>query len=128
MAHLPVQDVIIELCSDGLSLGDLPKTLAKLLKSVGYNHAPFYLSTWGLTLGGELVWFVQVVLYVKHLSFCVLMIRHTYYTTPSATFNDGIQDAAYQALTALCEEIRQDHRDKQVRRITEKYTQKLEDL
>jgi DNA repair ATPase RecN len=28
----------------------------------------------------------------------------------------------------LCEEIHKDRRDKQVRRITEKYTQKLEDL
>jgi hypothetical protein len=45
MAHLPVQDVVIELYSDGLSAGDLPKTLAELLKSVGYNHAPFYLGT-----------------------------------------------------------------------------------
>jgi hypothetical protein len=46
MAHLPTQDVVIELCSDGLSAGDLPKTLAELLKSVGCNHAPFYLGTW----------------------------------------------------------------------------------
>jgi hypothetical protein len=45
MAHLPVQDVVIELYSDGLSAGDLSKTLAELLKSVGYNHAPFYLGT-----------------------------------------------------------------------------------
>jgi hypothetical protein len=45
MAHLPVQDVVIELYSDGLSAGDLPKTLAELLKSIGYNHAPFYLGT-----------------------------------------------------------------------------------
>jgi hypothetical protein len=45
MAHLPAQDVVIELWSDGLSAGDLPKTLAELLKSVGYNHEPFYLNT-----------------------------------------------------------------------------------
>jgi hypothetical protein len=43
--------------------------LAELLKSVGYNHEPFYLSTWGLVLGGELVWYVQVALYDKHLRF-----------------------------------------------------------
>jgi hypothetical protein len=90
MAHLPVQDVVIELCSDGLSAGDLPKTLAELLKSVGYNHVPFYLSTWGSTLGGEPVWYVQVALYEKHLSFGVLVIRHIYYAAPSASFNDGI--------------------------------------
>jgi hypothetical protein len=42
MAHLLVHDVIIELCSDGLNAGDVPKMLAKLLKLVGYNHAPFY--------------------------------------------------------------------------------------
>jgi hypothetical protein len=45
MAHLPVQDVIIELCGDGLSAGDFPKTLAELLKSIGYNHVPFYHGT-----------------------------------------------------------------------------------
>jgi peptidoglycan hydrolase CwlO-like protein len=64
----------------------------------------------------------------KTLSFGVHMIRHTYYATPSASFNDGIRDVAHQALVALCEEICQDRRDKQVRRKTEKYTWKLEDL
>jgi hypothetical protein len=128
MAHLPAQDVVIELCSDGLSAGNLPDTLSKLLKSVGCNHTPFYLSTWGPYLGGEPVWYVQVALYKKHLNFGVLVIYHTYYAAPSASLNDGIWDAAHQALVALCEEIRQDHRDKQVKGITEKYTQKLEDL
>jgi hypothetical protein len=41
-----------------LSVGNLPKTLTELLKSVGYNHVPFYFGTWGLVLGGELVWYV----------------------------------------------------------------------
>jgi hypothetical protein len=58
MAHLPVQDVVIKLCSDGLSAGDLPKTLAELLKLVGYNHVPFYHGAWGLILGGEPVWYI----------------------------------------------------------------------
>jgi hypothetical protein len=128
MAHLLVQDLIIELCSNRLSAEDLPKTLARLLKSVGHNHAPFYLGTWDPTLGGELVWYVLVALYEKHLSFGVLMIRHTYCAASSASFNDGIQDATHQVLVALCKEIHQDHHDKQVRRITKKYTQKLEDL
>jgi septal ring factor EnvC (AmiA/AmiB activator) len=56
------------------------------------------------------------------------MIRHTYYAALNALFNDGIRDAVHQALAALCVEICQDHRDKQVRRITEKCTQNLEDL
>jgi hypothetical protein len=128
MAHIPAQDVVIELCSDGLSAGNLPNTLAELLRSVGYNHAPFFLGTWGPVLRGEPVWHVQVALYKTHLSFGVLVIRHTYYAAPSASFNDGIQDAAHQAFVALREEIHQDCHDKQVRRITEKYTQKLEDL
>jgi hypothetical protein len=34
MSHLPAQDVVIELCSDGLSASNVPKTLAELLKSV----------------------------------------------------------------------------------------------
>jgi hypothetical protein len=38
MSHLRAQDVVIELCSDGLSAGILPNALAKLLKSVGYNR------------------------------------------------------------------------------------------
>jgi phage terminase large subunit GpA-like protein len=46
----------------------------------------------------------------------------------SVSFNDEIRDAAHQALAVLCEEIHQDRHDKQVRRITEKYTQKLEGL
>jgi hypothetical protein len=58
MAHLPAQNVVIELCSDGMSVGDLPKTLAELLKSVGYDHAPFYLGTWGPIHGSEPVWYV----------------------------------------------------------------------
>jgi hypothetical protein len=120
--------VISELCSDGLSAGNLPNTLAELLKSVGYNHAPFYLGTWGLVLEGEPVWYVQVALYEKHLSFGVLVICHTYYAAPSASFNDGIQDAAHQAVIALRGKMHQDRHDRQVNRITEKYTQKLEDL
>jgi hypothetical protein len=78
----------------------------QLLKSVGYNHAPFYSGTWGLILGGEPFWYVQVALYEKDSSFGVLMIRQSYYASLSATFNDGIQDAAHQALIALCKEIR----------------------
>jgi DNA repair ATPase RecN len=34
----------------------------------------------------------------------------------------------HQALAVLCEEIRHDRRDKQVKRLTKKYTQNLEDL
>jgi hypothetical protein len=90
MAHLPAQDMVIELCSDGLSAGNLPNTVAKLLKSVGYNHAHFYLGTWGPTLGGESVWYVQVALYEKHLSFGILVIHHTYYAALGASFNNGI--------------------------------------
>jgi hypothetical protein len=90
MAHLPAQDMVIELCSDGLSAGNLPNMLAKLLKSVGYNHAHFYLDTWGPALGGESVWYVQVALYEKHLSFGVLVIHHTYYAALGASFNNGI--------------------------------------
>jgi hypothetical protein len=90
MAHLLARDVVIKLCSDGLSVGNLHNTPAELLKSVGDNHAPFYLYTWGPILRGELVWYVQVALYEKHLSFGVLVIRNTYYAAPSASFNDGI--------------------------------------
>jgi hypothetical protein len=90
MAHLLAQDVVNELCSDGWSASNLPNTLAELLKSVGYNHVHFYLGTWGPVLGGEPVWYVQVALYEKHLSFSVLMICHTYYATPSASFNNKI--------------------------------------
>jgi hypothetical protein len=39
MAHLLAQDVLIELCSDGMSAGDPTKTLAELLKLVGYNNS-----------------------------------------------------------------------------------------
>jgi hypothetical protein len=35
MAHVLAQDVVIELCSNGLSAGDLPKMLVELLKLVG---------------------------------------------------------------------------------------------
>jgi hypothetical protein len=90
MAHLPAKDVVIELCSNGLSAGDLPKTLVELLKSVGYNNAPFYLGIWGPTLEGEPVWYVQATLYEKHLSFGVLVVHHTYYAASSASFNDRI--------------------------------------
>jgi hypothetical protein len=65
---------------------------------------------------------VQVALYEKHLRFGVLVIRHTYDFALSTSFNDGIRDAPHQALVALCEEIHKDRSDKQVRRITEKYT------
>jgi hypothetical protein len=111
-----------------MSASDLLKTLAEPHMLVGYNHAPFYIGTWGPILVGEPVWYVQVALYEKHTSFGVLVIGEIYHATPSAKFNDGIQDATHQALTALCEEIRQGLHDKQVRRKDEKYIQKIEDL
>jgi hypothetical protein len=111
-----------------MSASGLPKTLAELLKSVGYNHAPFQIGTWGPIHGRGPVRYVQVVLYGKHLSFGVLGIRYINHATPSAIFNDKIQDAAQQTLTALCKAIHQDLHDKKVKRREEKYTQTIEDL
>jgi hypothetical protein len=44
----------------------------------------------GLVLKSEPVWYVQVDVYEKHLSFGVLVIHHTYYAALSASFNDNI--------------------------------------
>jgi hypothetical protein len=34
------------------------------------------------------------------------VIRHMYHTAPQAILNAGVQDAAHQALTAFCQELR----------------------
>jgi hypothetical protein len=102
---LPVQHVLLRKWCDGLSAGHLPITLASLLKVNGYIHTPLYVGTWGPFHGIALVWCVQVMLYENELSYDVHVIRHTYHAAPQATLNDGVQDAAHQALIAFCQEL-----------------------
>jgi hypothetical protein len=45
------------------------------------------------------------MLYEKQLSYLVHVVRHTFYTTPQATLDVGVQDAAHQALIAICQEL-----------------------
>jgi hypothetical protein len=80
-----------------LSAGTLPNSLASLLKANGYNHVPLYIGTWGPFGGSAPVWCVQVMLYVKELSYDVHADRHTFYAAPQTTLDAGVQDAAYQA-------------------------------
>jgi hypothetical protein len=70
------------------------------------NHTPLYVGTWGPFRGSALVWCVQVILYEKELSYGVYVIRHMYHAAPEATLNAGVQDAAHQALTTFCQELR----------------------
>jgi hypothetical protein len=46
------------------------------------------------------------MLYEKRLSYGVHVVQHMFYAAPQATLDVGVQDAAYQALTALCQELR----------------------
>jgi hypothetical protein len=71
---LPVQHILLRKWVDELSVGYLPKTLASLLKSNGYNHAPLYIGTWGSILGSAHVWCLQVMLYEKQLSYGVHVV------------------------------------------------------
>jgi hypothetical protein len=45
------------------------------------------------------------MLYEKQLSYGVCVVRHTFYAAPQATLVGGVQDAAHQALTTLCQEL-----------------------
>jgi hypothetical protein len=42
------------------------------------------------------------MLYEKEFSYGIHVVRHTFYATPQTTLDAGVQDAAYQALLALC--------------------------
>jgi hypothetical protein len=44
------------------------------------------------------------MLYEKQLNDDIHVVQHTYYAAPQTTLNAGVQDAAHQALTALCQE------------------------
>jgi hypothetical protein len=99
---LSVQHVLMRNWGDGLSVGHLPNALASLLKANGYNHAPLYVGTWGPFCRSAPAWCVQVMLYEKHLSYGVHVVRHAFYAAPQATLDAGVQDAAQQALIALC--------------------------
>jgi hypothetical protein len=100
---LPVQYVLLRKWGDGLSAGHLSNSLASLLKANSYNHVPLYVDRWGPF---DAVWCVQVMLYEKELSYDVHVIWHTFYAAPQTTLDAGVQDAAYQALLALCQELR----------------------
>jgi hypothetical protein len=101
-----VQHVLLRKWGDGLSVGHLPNSLASLLKANGYNHVPLYVDTWGPFDGSAPVWCVQVMLYEKELSYVIRVVRHTFYTAPYTTLDDGVQDVAHQALIAFCQELR----------------------
>jgi hypothetical protein len=49
---------------------------------------------------------MQVILYVKQLNYGVHVVQHMYHATPQATLDAGVQYATHQALTALCQELR----------------------
>jgi hypothetical protein len=55
------------------------------------------------------------------------VVRHTFYAAPQATLNAGVQDAAHQALIALCQELR-DLNSQRLSEIEKKYVQKIKDL
>jgi hypothetical protein len=67
------------------------------------------------------------MLYKKHLSYGVHVVRHTFYAAPQATLNAGVQDVAHQALIALCQELR-DLNSQRLSEIEKKYVQKIKDL
>jgi hypothetical protein len=45
------------------------------------------------------------MLYEKELSYDIHVVRHAFYVAPQTTLDAGVQDATYQALLALCEEL-----------------------
>jgi hypothetical protein len=124
---LPVQHVLLRKCGDGLSDRHLPNSLVSLLKVNGYNHMALYISTWGPFGGSAPVWCVQVMLYEKELSYGVRVIRHTFYAAPQTSLDVGVQDAAYQAVLAFCQELR-DLGNQQLSEMEKAYVQKIEDL
>jgi hypothetical protein len=67
------------------------------------------------------------MLYEKHLSYGVHVVRHAFYAAPQATLDDGVQDAAHQALIALCQEL-WDLDSQRLSELEKKYVQKIEDL
>jgi hypothetical protein len=101
-----VQHILLRKWGDGLSAGHHPNSIASLLKADGYNHIPLYVGTWGPFRKSAPVWCVHVMLYEKELSYGVRVIRHMYHTAPQAILDAGVQDAAHQALTAFCQELR----------------------
>jgi hypothetical protein len=89
-ATLLAQDVIQELCNDGMDVDTVPQLLLSLLKLNGYHHAPIYVCTMGPINRSPPMWCVQVHLYEKQLSYGCREIHHIYYTTPWTTLNAGI--------------------------------------
>jgi hypothetical protein len=111
-----------------MDVGAVPQLLLSILKSNGYHHAPLHVCTWGSFHGSPPIWCVQVHLYEKQLRYGCHEIHHIYYATPRTTLNAGIQDAAYQTLSVLRKEIRQELLDKQINERVEKYIWRIEDF
>jgi hypothetical protein len=44
--------------------------------------------------------------YEKQLRYVVCVVQHTFYVALQTTLDDGVQDAANQALSAFCQELR----------------------
>jgi hypothetical protein len=65
--------------------------------------------------------------YNKGFSYGVCVVWHTFYAAPQATLDARLQDAAHQALIALCQELR-DLNNQRLSEMKKKYVQKNEDL
>ena len=93
---------VIRAESNGLHAGYFPLTLKKLLSGLGYHDAPTYFGKRMPLRYHGYIWRVWVETYEQPTSNHTRIVRKTYYASSArATFEDGIRDAAREALARI---------------------------
>ena len=105
---------VIKAHSSGLHAGYLPNALEYMLRGLGYDDTPIYFGERTPLRHSGYAWRVRVVIFKKPEEEYVSIERATYYApAPRATFEDGIRDAAREALARIRQEMDEELRHTQ---------------
>jgi hypothetical protein len=99
----PHRNVVpIESHSDGQNAGYFLRTLWTVLLALGYSEPPLFVGVPRLLHGNLYLWRVRVIIYERPMTDDIHRIYHVVdATTPRWTFEGGMREAAWEALSLL---------------------------
>jgi hypothetical protein len=102
--------------SDGQNAGYFSRTLRTVLLALGYSEPPLFIGVLRLLRGKSSLWCVHVIIYERPLTSHIHRIHHVVEaTTLRWTFEGGIREVAWEALTLLRHEAEEQIEQSQYR-------------
>jgi hypothetical protein len=100
---LPRRNVVLTKShSDGQNARYFPRTLRTVLLAPGYSEPPLFIGILRLLHGNSYLWHVRVIIYKWPTTDHIRRICHLVEaTTPRWTFEEGMREAAREALALL---------------------------